>query len=193
MTPLGWADPGASPHPAGPACLICADTTLSPRERMRQQAQFARADFAFLPLVPTSAATVEQCRSWAEDQASTLTNWLSKMRGLAQFTLAFTAPAAAPSPDGWLRARAAQHQHRTDNLTAVQNAADALLAPLNAHDWRLRDTRGGPMMDALAPADQAPGHAISALRRAGVALTGWSLNLVGPLPAYGFAPESAPN
>ena len=194
MTPLGWADKGASAHSAGPACLMCApDTALSPRERMRQQAQLSRADVAFLPLVPTSTATVGECRTWAEEHASTLTAWLDDMRGLAQFTLAFTAPDPPPSSeDTWLRARAALHQYHAESVARLQDVADTLLAPLNARDWRLRDTRGGLMMDALAPADQAPGPAMPALRRSGRVLKGWSLQLVGPLPPYGFAPEGAP-
>lgn len=194
MTPLGWANAGIAPYlalPAGPACLICSATRLTPRARLQHQTQIASEDVAFLPLSPNSTATVEACLTWAEEHADDLITWLDTVRGLAQFTMAFTVPTAVPSAGTWLRNRAALHHNRAASLDILKARADALLAPLSAQRWHLRDSRNGPALDALAPRLQHPAKALPAMEDAGAALKGWSLNIVGPLPAYGFAPESA--
>lgn len=203
MTPLGWSKKTTKPEgliavESGSTALICAPADrLSTRDRMLHQADLVRSGLPLLPLAPRNPATVEACLAWAAASGDTLRSWLDRIEGLAQITLAFDAPPPDTvvdlGPGGWLRERAALLRQRESAAKRLMAGANALLAPLTARDWRTRSTPAGPVLDALVPADAgAVAAAMPALQRVGArSLPGWTLTLVGPLPAYAFCPQDA--
>jgi len=185
MTPLGWAS-----RTKDKVSLLCADGSLDAKARLECQSRLVRDGVTLFPLSPNSTATLDDCRSWTEENRQTICTWLDDKRGLAQYTLAFNAPVPPSVTTSWLRARAALNQAREASLAMIRDTAETFVAPLGAREWRLRSGRFGPVLEALAPHTVVPPQ--YAFTAAGNSLRGWSLSLVGPLPAYGFTPESNP-
>ena len=200
MTPLGWCGPSAKLRGyhvrAGDAVgLVCSPKAgLSAREKLAAQCALLGKGFAFVPLSPSSQASVEACLAWGEDRHEELAGLFERIQGRAQFTLSFERPRAA-SPEGtWLRQRAENYQRAEAALARARAMADDLADMLGAVDWRLQSQRPGPVLDVLLSADAGvQGAALARLRQLGEQkFKGWAATLIGPLPAYAFAPEEAP-